>query len=615
VIDADGETLLPSKLPEADQELSTSPNLAVRTTGRKGSMTLISKVEVVLDRDEPRLKIHLDAASAKGGRLAASIRPYNPEGIQFIEKIRFDEKEIFLRVNREANIFMSERPERVLFSNYDQGDVFHKLGEPEKEHTVTCRLDLATAAAVFPIEPGGHKSIELTMSLDRELHRNYPNARLTTRTWSYYLTNTAALSVPDRKIRRLYEAALRTLILLSAHEIVPGPYAYRRVWFRDACLMIHAMLIAGLAERTHELLDTFPARQKRSGYFLSQDGEWDSNGQVLWIFDLYQRLTGRILDRSWMKAVLKGAEWISRKRVKAPDRPHDGLLPAGFSAEHLGPNDYYYWDDFWAVAGLRGAARLAGLFDSPDKEKDLGREADDLEKAIYRSLETAPTEKNDLVIPASPYRRMDAGAIGSLVADYPLRLTPPGDARIMNTVERLMARNFFRGGFFQDMIHSGINIYLTLDIAQTLLRAGDDRYGELIDTAASLASPTGQWPEAIHPFSGGGCMGDGQHGWAAAEWVMMIRNLFVREEDGRLIVGSGIFPRWLEAEEDVSFGPTLTAHGPVTVHLIRAAQDWMINVHGEWRDEVPTAEVAIPGFKPISITDYHRSYPLERSDT
>ena len=38
----------------------------------------------------------------------------------------------------------------------------------------------------------------------------------------------------------------------------------------------------------------------------------------------------------------------------------------------------------------------------------------------------------------------------------------------------------------------------------------DPRYLELMDTVASLASPTGQWPEAIHPRTLGGCMGDGQ---------------------------------------------------------------------------------------------------------
>ena len=33
------------------------------------------------------------------------------------------------------------------------------------------------------------------------------------------------------------------------------------------------------------------------------------------------------------------------------------------------------------------------------------------------------------------------------------------------------------------------------------------------------ASPTLNFPEAIHPLTGGGVIGDGHHGWAAAETV------------------------------------------------------------------------------------------------
>ena len=162
---------------------------------------------------------------------------------------------------------------------------------------------------------------------------------------------------------------------------------------------------------------------------------------------------------------------------------------------------------------------------------------------------------------------MDAGAVGSLVADYPLQLFPPGDERFMKTVEYLLKHSSFNGGFFQNMIHSGVNAYLTLHVAQVLLRAGDLRALDLVDTVAGLASPTGQWPEAIHPKSGGGCMGDGQHIWAAADWALMIRNLFVREEGDKLILGSGLFPRWLKQSEPFSFGPTLTPFGPVSVKL------------------------------------------------
>lgn len=30
-----------------------------------------------------------------------------------------------------------------------------------------------------------------------------------------------------------------------------------------------------------------------------------------------------------------------------------GLLFFGFSVEYLGLNDYYYWDDFWGIVGLK----------------------------------------------------------------------------------------------------------------------------------------------------------------------------------------------------------------------------------------------------------------------
>ncbi|MDZ7809017.1 MAG: glycosyltransferase [Arhodomonas sp.] len=50
---------------------------------------------------------------------------------------------------------------------------------------------------------------------------------------------------------------------------------------------------------------------------------------------------------------------------------------------------------------------------------------------------------------------MDAGAVGGLVAGYPLQLVPAGDARLLGTVDWLMDHARVRGGFFQDMIHLG----------------------------------------------------------------------------------------------------------------------------------------------------------------
>jgi hypothetical protein len=186
--------------------------------------------------------------------------------------------------------------------------------------------------------------------------------------------------------------------------------------------------------------------------------------------------------------------------------------------------------------------------------------------------------------------------VGSLVADYPLQLFGPGDERILRTADYLQDHSSHGGGFFQHMIHSGINAYLTLHLAQVRLRAGDPAAAwQLMDTVAALASPTGQWPEAIHPRTGGGCMGDGQHMWAACEWAMMVRNCFVREEAGRLIVGSGLRAEWWRGPGAI-FGPTLTPFGPVTVRVAPAGVGVAVQVDGSWRGSPPQLDVRIPGF-------------------
>ncbi|MFO7714162.1 MAG: hypothetical protein R6V78_06990, partial [Desulfosarcina sp.] len=290
-------------------------------------------------------------------------------------------------------------------------------------------------------------------------------------------------------------------------------------------------------------------------------------------------------------------DWIvNKRRTQDTDEPHHGLLPTGFIAEHLVPNDHYYWDNFWRVAGLCAAGRLAGDYQSQKKQNAYYGQAVDFRKRILESIEKMPEKKRRKAIPASPYRRLDAGAIESIVADYPLQLTPPNDPMIMNTVAYLMRNCFHSGAFFQDMIYSGINAYLTLDIAQTLLRAGDPAYRQLIMTVADLASPTGQWPEAIHPFIKGGCMGDGQHGWAA-EWLMMMRNLFVREEGNTIVIGSGIFPEWIECGREIRFGPTPVPGGQLTVTLRQSGEAVFLDLDVDSGNTAIEMAVAVPGFR------------------
>ena len=291
----------------------------------------------------------------------------------------------------------------------------------------------------------------------------------------------------------------------------------------------------------------------------------------------------------------KGARWIENKRLSENiEGPHAGLLPAGFSAEHLGPNDYYYWDDFWGIAGLKAAESLFAPIDRETGEH-FGAGAREFSQTVDRSLATCEQRLKRPGMPASPYRRLDAGAIGSLAMGYPTQLCEPDDPRLLDCAEFLLEKCFVKGAFYQDMIHSGLNAYLTLHVAQVLLRAGDARFLDLVDAVAGLASPTGQWPEAIHPATEGGCMGDGHHVWASAEWVLMVRNCFVREEGDRLILGAGIPPRWLKQDKPIRFGPAPTSFGSVSVTITpRPGAAPEVTWEGNWHDSEPAIEVRLP---------------------
>jgi hypothetical protein len=118
---------------------------------------------------------------------------------------------------------------------------------------------------------------------------------------------------------------------------------------------------------------------------------------------------------------------------------------------------------------------------------------------------------------------------------------------------------------------------------------------------AKLASSAGQWPESIHPRTGGGCMGDGQHVWAAAEWVLMMRNCFVREEDNLLILCSGIPQVWLEKKETIIFGPAPTSFGDIRISIKSGVQSICIEWQGAWFGQAPLIDIRLPGFKNVSI--------------
>ncbi|HEY0634907.1 MAG TPA: hypothetical protein VGE00_05950 [Gammaproteobacteria bacterium] len=590
----DGRFLLPSRATTCRQQQEMESGVRITTETEMNGMALSSSAWVELESGVPVCKMRLQARAGTSGWLVLALRPANPEGISFIHQVSLSPPRDGWVIDNARQVTFSQEAERHHLSDYRHGDVFIHLRDLDDQSEGSCEVGMVTAAALFPLKFSEATELIASVPLTTK-----STQRLAANGWDSARRARCQLVCPEPRYQFLYDAALTSLILHSPEDVYPGPYTYKRFWFRDAAFIIHALLCAGLTERAERALNRFPPRQTTLGYFRSQEGEWDSNGEVLWIMQRFFDLTGRTPAPEWRAPLQRGARWIMRKRLSTTlDAAHAGLLPAGFSAEHLGPNDYYYWDDFWGIAGLRAASALLAEME-PGHSLEFARAAEDFSTSVERSLAGCAQRLGRPAMPASPYRRLDAGAIGSVAMGYPLQLCAPDDPRLLDTVEFLLKHCFVKGAFYQDMIHSGLNAYLTLEVAQVLLRAGDPRHLALMDAVAALASPTGQWPEAIHPLTGGGCMGDGHHVWAAAEWLLMVRNCFVREEGKRLILCAGIPARWLEQETPIRFGPAPTSFGTVSIVITPRPGQPRIEWRGDWHRDAPPLEIRLPGFAPV----------------
>lgn len=605
LIPEDAEALLPSTLADegVEQQLDTQDTLAVRTRliGPCGEL----RTCVHVTEEDGRLLCNIDcnAEATCPGWLVFSVRPFNPEGVSFISSIRRQGPRS-LTVDGKACIEFTRDIDLHAASRYHKGDVFLALPDATPCDAIHCDVGLASSAAMFRLDASHRADVTARVDLVGDTASEPLKPEGPTLSWPHATEGLSRLSIPDAHLQNLYDAAVRSLILLTPQDPYPGPFTYKRFWFRDAVYLLHALACIGDVRRVREALKQFPDRQSLRGYFHSQQGEWDSNGEVLWFINRYETLTNSTLPESWTKVVRKAIRWIQHKRVKSPaDSCHVGLMPAGFSAEHLGNNDYYYWDDYWSVAGLYSAGEWLERRGLPREAQAARSEGEDMMHAIDRSLARSKPTRDTVAIPASPHRRMDAGAVGSLVAGYPTGLLDACDERLLATADWLRDNCMVRDAFFQDMIHSGRNAYLTLHLAQVYLRAGRMDYWPLVQAVAEMASPTGQWPEAVHPQTGGGCMGDGQHAWAAADWVLMIRNLFVREEGEALWLASGVPPAWLVPGATLAFGPTLTRFGPMKVTLDVAETHINVRWHGTWHTEPTTVNIGLPGYPESHVTD------------
>jgi hypothetical protein len=530
--------------------------------------------------------------------IIVAIRPFNPEGVSIIEKISFNSDKKYFIINDSEKVYLSDQPNKIVLSNLKNGDTANLLlnqNSPFYADEIECDNGFANGLAVYncALEPFKKKDIKAFVRLDK---KQFDLITLKSKTkiaeeWNYLLSEGITLNIPDEKITSLIKASICTSIqFCDSNAVTPGPFIYHQFWFRDAAFQLNALNKFGFNKVVDNLLKTFPKYQKRNGYFQSQKGEWDSNGQVIWMIMQHSLLANDIeLLKIYFNDLFKAVKWIDKKRLtdkKYSAEYYYRLLPKGLSAEHLGLADYYYWDNFWSLAGIKSFILICEILKENSAKVYAEKLYSNYTNTLKKLLTIKDNSANPNVFASAPNKFLDSGMIGTISAIYPLQILEYDKGRFDPSLDYIQENYFHNKIFFQNIIHSGGNPYITLQIAHSYLYLGNrEMFYNIFKDVIEYASPTLNYPEAIHPLTGGGVIGDGHHGWATAEILSAIRDAFVFEknyysiESIDLVLLSGIPKEWFLKEKELFIINAPILSGKISIKIIYENNQIKVNIN------------------------------------
>jgi hypothetical protein len=432
--------------------------------------------------------------------------------------------------------------------------------------------------------------------------------------WTQKLNASGLQAILPPKVSHLFNlfrtCRANLLILADNGEIHPGPTIYDSFWIRDSSVEGIACALAGDGNLSAVQFGThYPSVFNQGpgtvgpaalqGFFggdhEKNDLEWDSNGEALWAFGRFDRIRPGFGQGVFSPYVLDGARWIRDNRSPF------GLLFSGWSAEHIGDKDKpHFWDDFWALAGLWEAARLAERIGAGGQAAEIWAIYNDLNRATGDSIRWVLTQQArsgfwETFIPTGPADagRLDSTMIGAVAYFHPTRLYMGAklggdiDLAARMTLETIWG-HFVEGGFRHDAAWHCYGPYLTLQLAHAFLLIGDlarmdQCLGWVVNAGFATINPSvgtsntdwqvvlGAWNEQhcypiakrFSEFPWVWYMGDIPHGWACAEFILLLRDIlfFEADEDSdpHIYLAPGLVPRWLNDGESIGVtdAPTL----------------------------------------------------------
>jgi hypothetical protein len=547
------------------------------------------------------------------GNLYLAIRPFqvnspwqflnNPGGLTRIETIQYDGDLQKVLVNRDKIIFLLSPADDFGAVEFDGGDITDYLAEDNLpiDQIINDHFGHASGALKFAINAAVAGSLDIFLGVPfHEKYHPLPVFSDNISVRNFYQrqfkdvscfweekVNKVNFTVPPSAqpiVNSIRSNLAYILINQDGPGIQPGSRSYERSWIRDGSLTSSALLKMGIQSEVKEFIQWYSQYQATDGKVpcvVDQRGpdpvpENDSHGQLIFaIMQYFQFTNDTIFLRSQYPHIRLAVDYIeSLMNQRLTDHYQNGndslqslfgLLPESIS--HEGYSDkprHSYWDDFFALRGLKDAVIAAGILGEKSDEKRYVELKELFERNLYRSLELTIQRTGIDYIPGCA-ELGDFDATSTTIAISPgNELSNLPQPYAQNTFDRYYAYFCKRSDpVFEWKDYTPYEIRL---IGSFIFLQQPPRAHQLLDFFFQDQRPSGwnQWAEVVRKgYRTPGFIGDLPHTWVGSDFINAARSMFVYEDEHAqsLVIGEGLHPSWLDSPERIEINNLPTYYG------------------------------------------------------
>jgi len=517
-----------------------------------------------------------------------------------LNNIQYDGNNL-IRVNGKSALFLKEKPApagATVSSVHRLAKV--KLLGPNRGLAVDgANIRGGMIAYRMNLKPGEEKAYDF-MSLSGE--PGAPSMRLMqSLDFSSNLTETEnywkkrinfKLELPDQEYANCFYSSIYYILLLMKGNalLYPGPYAYKTFFLHDAVEMTGALDKAGLHTIARRATNHFNTGQV--GGYMDELG-----GSIFGLYEHYRITQDKAFLRMVYPRMVTGCRLIKKLRsgqMGLGGTPYYGLMPKSVSQDNFTIPAYLYVDNWWSIIGLKATVEAAKVLNITS-DRWINSEYESLLRCTLDSIrKVMQKEKIDYMTGFADYwppaqRKVDAehrilGDTQMAWAHRPALF--PGQSLGIQIPMDLFAKSYkhyweksgrfsnYDGGWYveYEQLFWGYNVQL----AHPLIFLGmEDVALKNLKWSLEHQSCPGGWSEAMNTRVNKqgyreiseGIIGDVPHGWVAAYYVLLLRNMLLMEDGKKLVLLPCVPASWLKNGRHIGVGKAPTYFGEIDFRL------------------------------------------------